>query len=166
MKHLSLFSLIVIAFGLFACDKDDDPLPNQLVGSWESRYFVDSVDYWVVNTLEFKNDSVYQFRTTVRDSEAGPDLGYRMYYDDRYEWDGMNFKYLPDLAYWIDYKEEAFYVPQQELRAGIIDYFHQPIARITFIDNKERLLFQEQCPENPAFGCEEPRDPIEYVRVD
>ncbi|PZX53280.1 hypothetical protein [Algoriphagus chordae] len=165
MKHLSLLSLALIAFSFVACDKDDDPLPNQLVGNWEARYYVDSVDYWVVNTLEFKNDSVYQFRTTVRDSETGPDLGYRMYYDDRYEWDGMTFKYLPDLASWIDHREEAFYVPKQELLAGIMDYFYQPTARITFVENKEKLIFQDLCPENPAFGCEGLRNPIEYVRV-
>lgn len=149
-----------------ACNKDDDPLPNQLVGNWETRYFVDSVDYWVVNTLEFKNDSVYQFRTTVRDSEIGPDLGYRVYYDDRYEWDGMTFKYLPDLAYWIDHREEGFYVPKQELMAGIYDYFYQPTAKITFVDNNKKLIFQSLCPENVGFGCEEQRVPIEYVRVD
>ena len=77
------------------------------------------MDYWVVNTLEFKNDSLYQFRTTVRDSETGPDLGYRFYYDDSYGWDGKTFFYSPDLAAWIDYREEGFYAPKEELNFGI-----------------------------------------------
>ncbi|WP_192347723.1 hypothetical protein [Algoriphagus sp. Y33] len=165
MKHLSLFTLLFMSFCFFACDKDNEELPNRLVGTWENRYFVDSVDYWVVNTLEFKNDSVYQFRTTVRDFETGPDLGYRSYYDDGYEWDGSTFIYSPDLTSWIDYREEDFYVPKEELVDGIVDYFRIPTATISFVDNRTKMIFQEDCPEE-FLPCDVPFDAIEYLRAD
>lgn len=165
MKHLSQIILLFISFSFFSCEKENEELPNQLVGTWEIRHLVDSVDYWVVNTLEFKNDSVYQFRTTVRESETGPDLGYRFYYDDSYEWDGITLTYSPDLAAWIDYREEAFYVPKQELLAGIIDYFRIPTATISFMDNRTRMIFQENCPKE-ILSCDVPFEVLEYIKVD
>ncbi len=165
MKYLSLFSLLLLSCSFTACDDDNEELPNQLVGTWENRSFVDSVNYWVVNTLEFKNDSVYQYRTTVRDSENGPDLGYRFFYDDNYEWNGNTFTYSPDLAAWIDHREEDFYVPKQELLAGIIDFFGIPTAAISFRDNRTKMIYQENCPKE-FLPCDVPFESVEYIRVD
>jgi hypothetical protein len=164
MKYFSIPALLLISLFFASCDQDEDDLPNRLVGTWETYYFIDSVDYWVVNSLEFKNDSVYQFRTTVRESEKGPDLGYRLVYDDRYEWDGIMFTYSPDLAYWIDLRSEKFYAPKEELSAGIIDIFSQITARISFVQNKTKMIFQDVCSEN-SLGCSIEILTTEYVRV-
>ncbi|WP_057939629.1 hypothetical protein [Algoriphagus resistens] len=165
MKLLSLISLLLVSISFIACDKDEDELPKQLSGIWEERFYVDSVGYWVVNTLEFKSDNEYQFRTTVREVEAGPDLGYRFYYDDSYTWDGETFSYSPDLASWIDHREENFYVPKEELNAGIIDYVRMPTASLVFEANNTKMIFQEICPED-ILPCEDPFEVKEYTRAD
>ncbi len=165
MKGFSLLAVLLISISFVSCDDVEDKSPNQLSGTWEDRFYVDSVDYWVVNTLEFKPENQYQFRTTVRQTETGSDLGYRFYYDDSYEWDGETFSYSPDLASWIDHREENFYVPKEELNAGIIDYARMPTASLIFEENNTKMIFQENCPED-ILPCEDPFESKEYIRVD
>ena len=165
MKYLSFLFLIFLSLTFLSCN-DEDNLPVQLSGVWEERNYVDSVDFWVVNTLEFKNDSEFQFRTTVRETETGNDLGYRFYYDDTYDWDGKTFNYSPDMAFWIDYREEKFYTKKEDLKAGVIDFVSWPSANITFVEGNSKLIFQNICTSTNADYCENAQYPErEYIRV-
>lgn len=165
MKYFCIPIILLISLGLISCNQDDSPeLPTQLEGVWEQRVYVDSVDLWVVNAFEFKANLNYQFRTIVRKTADGNDLGYRYLQDDSYTWDGTTFNYFPSIVNWINPRGQKFYVPRQELILGIVDYQYPPEALLTFIENKSKMIYQQKCPKDLK-GCVNSSAPIEYVRV-
>jgi len=165
MKHFFSPLIVLLSFFVMSCNHDDgQAFPVQLDGVWEQRVYVDSVDFWVVNSFEFKANLTYQFRTTVRKTASGEDLGFRYVHDDSYTWDGINFIYFPNIVNWIDTRGKAFYVQKQELLLGTIDYQYAPEASLTFIEKRTKMIYQQKCPRD-FVGCLNTSAPIEYVRV-
>jgi len=142
MKYSVLFlALFAIVFGFSSCQEDDELLPTQLEGVWEERSFVDSLDYWVVNTIDFDRNGTYQARTTVRDSENGPDLGHRFYFDTKYDWDTKILTYFPNEGYFLN--TSKFYTPKAKLVLAIMCYFRQPKAQLTFSADGKTMNYLE-----------------------
>ena len=77
MKKYFPFALVAVFAALISCTENEEPI-SPLIGTWESRGFVDSLDLWFVETMEFKNDSVFDLTLTVRDTEIESTLGYRL----------------------------------------------------------------------------------------
>ncbi|WP_111671666.1 hypothetical protein [Algoriphagus litoralis] len=167
MKKVYPFALVVVFATLISCTENDEPL-SPLIGTWEKREFVDSLDLWFVDVLEFKNDSIFDLTTVVRDMETGPTLGYRMITTAWYRLEGANFTYYYSDGLFHSAPldgEFPFYVPQSELRPGVIDFFIKPEGVLTFSSDRRMFQFQPNC-----FAFKEGQDcfqfPLEeYVRV-
>jgi len=114
-----------------------------LKGVWKERDFVNSLDYWVVNTIDFDpNDWHGQTeianRTTVRDSNNVPDLGYRFYFDTQYDWDTKILTYFPNEGYFLI--TDQFHTAKADFFfLAIMDYFRQPKDRLTFSTNGKTM---------------------------
>ena len=166
MKNYFAFALVAVLTTLSSCAENEEPL-SPLVGTWENREYVDSLGLWFVETLEFKNDSIFDLTKSVRDSETGPELGYRLVAPAWYNLEGNTFKYYYSYAF-IHFSSDVdpvLYVPKSELKAGVVDIFRIPEGVLTFMDNQNKFQFRENC-----FGLN-PKDPCvqlptkEYVRV-
>lgn len=75
----------------------------------------------------------------------------------------MTFSYLPDLVYWIDMNADGFYVPKENLVAGVVDYFHAPTANISIVENGKKMIFQNNCPKQ--LNCDPPSEPRIYLKA-
>lgn len=166
MKKYFPFALVAVFAALISCTENEEPI-SPIIGTWESRVFVDSLDLWFVETLEFKNDSIFDLTITVRELETGPDLGFRLVTTSWYNLEGDTFKYYySDVLMYFGHHEEApLYVPKSELNAGIVDFFRIPEGILTFSSDRRRFQFQENCLTiNPSIACFE--FPVkEYIRV-
>lgn len=92
MKNYLPFALVVLFATLISCTENEEPI-SPLLGTWEKREFVDSLDLWFVDVMEFKNDSIFDLTSIVRDMETGPTLGYRMVTTAWYRLEGSTFTY-------------------------------------------------------------------------
>lgn len=160
----SIFYLIVLVFviGLVGCSEEEEPR-SPLIGTWESRVYVDSLDYWFVESYAFKNDSIFDIEWTVRNTETGPDLGYRMTAASWYELEEDTFKY-----YYSDVlmEFESLYVPKEELKPAIVDFFRIPQATLTFSQDRRQFELQVGCFQpSPGTDCVDFPAKV-YVRVD
>lgn len=68
---------------LISCAETEEPV-NPLFGAWENRVFVDSLDVWIVETMEFKNDSILEISETVRQTEFGQNLGFQFFMESKF----------------------------------------------------------------------------------
>lgn len=148
MKTIQSIALAFLLLGLFSCQEDESPR-SPLIGTWENRQFVDSLDIWIVESLTFKSDSVMGVEHTVRETETGPTLGYRLISEGWYDLEGNVFRYYYSdaLIYFGggDDSEALPYAPKEELNAGIVDFFRIPEGDLIFSQNNNKFEFQEDC---------------------
>lgn len=159
MKKCILFALVIVLGTLISCSEDDKPI-NPLIGTWESRVFVDSLDVWFVETIEIKNDSLYSIAETVRETESGPDLGYRLYVESFYELNGKIFSLGPWNSYTIvrQGSQEPLFVSKSELDPVIVEKVYSS-AEVTISSDLRQMdflpickgVFEEYCPNIKKF---------------
>lgn len=169
MKAFFYLAAFVFVLGLVSCSEEEEPI-SPLIGTWENRVYVDSLDYWFVESYSFKNDSVFDIEITVRQTESGPDLGYRMISTSWYNLDNNTFKYYYAYAlthFSVDSEAlPVYYAPKEELSATIVDFFGIPEGELTFSPDKKKFEFQENCLKlDPSMECIQ-FPSKEYIRVD
>lgn len=150
MRLLCLFVLAVCAASFYSCTDSEEPM-SPLIGVWENRVYVDSIDYWIVETYDFVNDSTYDITVTVRESEMGNDLGYRFVSRGWYDLQADNFQYYYSYALMIEnhfvasINADKVYAPKEELMAIVIDFFRKPTANLTFSSDRKQFEFLDEC---------------------
>ncbi|MGM0946429.1 MAG: hypothetical protein ACQEW9_14685 [Bacteroidota bacterium] len=167
MKPAFYLSSLFLILSLLSCSESENPR-SPLIGTWENRTYVDSLDYWFVESYTFKNDSIFDLKTTVRDLEAGTDLGYRMTSTAWYNLEGDVFQYYYSdaLIYFAFRPDDPLFVPKEDLRAVVIDFFRVPKGKLSFTDDLRQFTFQEDCITiNPDADCLQ-FPPRTFVRVD
>lgn len=92
MKTAFTFVFAFLLLSLVSCSDQVDPR-SPFIGTWEYRNYVDSLDIWFVERSQFKNDSLFDLESTVRQTETGKDLGYRMTTTSWYNLEGNTFQY-------------------------------------------------------------------------
>ncbi len=169
MRSLSLLILVCCAVSLYSCaDSEDEGPLSPLIGDWESRSYSDSLEVWFVDTYTFRNDSIFDITSSVRTTEIGEDLGYRMISTSWYNLEGDIFQYYyaDALIYFGGGENAPLYVPKKDLSPGIVDFFRIPKGKLTFSNDLRQFTFQEDC-----WAVNETNDCIEFpaqtfVRVD
>ena len=167
MRHLTLLILTCFAGSLYSCTELDEPR-IALYGTWENRKYVDSLEVWFVNTYKFRNDSLFDVTSTVRETEIGNDLGYRLISTAWYNFDGDIFQYYYDdgLFHFGSRDDDPLYVPKKDLKPGVIDFAGKPKGKLTFSDDFRQFTFQEGCMVvNTTNDCREFPSRT-FVRVD
>jgi hypothetical protein len=168
MKKYSSFSIVAVFAILISCAENEEPI-SPLIGTWEKREFVDSLDLWFVDIMEFKNDSIFEITGIVRNSETGPTLGYTLVATSWYNLDGNTFKYYySDALIHFDIfggEDAVLYVPKSESDPVIIDFFRKPEGVLTFSADRRSFQLLPNC-----FVIKEENDCIqfpleEYIRV-
>lgn len=167
MKKYLPFALFAAFSAFISCTENEEPA-SPLLGTWEKREFVDSLDLWFVDVMEFKNDSVFDLTGIVRAAETGPTLGYRLLTTGWYNLDGETFTYYysDGLFYFgpVD-GDSPFYVAKSELRPGVVDFFRRPEGVLTFSSDRRMFQLLPNC-----FSFNEDQDCLqlplqEYIRV-
>jgi len=167
MRNLFLLCLSVLFAGLISCTENEEPI-SPLIGNWENRVFVDSLDVWYVNSYRFKNDSIFDLTSTVRESESGEELGYRIIATSWYNLEEsiFQFYYSDALIYFGGGENNPSYGPKDKLRPGVIDFFRVPKGELTFSSDMRQFTFQEDCWEvDPDSDCIEFPSQT-FVRID
>lgn len=148
MKSAFYFIALVFVVGLVGCSDDENPR-SPLIGAWENREYVDSLDLWFVESYMFKNDSVFDVERTVRQTETGPDLGYQMISTSWYNLEGSTFKYYYSdaLIYFGGDSDgtRVYFASKEDLKPAIIDFFRIPEGTLTFSADGRTFNFQENC---------------------
>ena len=146
MRYLTLLILTSFAISLYSCTDVEEPR-SALFGTWENRNYVDSLEVWFVNTYQFRNDSLFDVTSTVRETEIGEDLGYRLISSAWYNFDGDIFQYYYDdgLFHFGGRDDDPLYVPKKDLKPGIVDFFRIPKGKLTFSSDLRQFTFQEDC---------------------
>ncbi|WP_026951902.1 hypothetical protein [Algoriphagus mannitolivorans] len=166
MKQYFSLTLVAVIAILVSCAENEEP-SSPLLGTWESRVYVDSLNLWFVETMEFKNDSIFDLTQSFRSSETGPDLGYRLMAPSWYNLEGSTFKfyYSNGLFHFSTPNDPALYVPKSELKVGVADIFRIPEGVLTFTSDRKKFKYEENCfvvsPNNPCIQL----PPKEYIRV-
>lgn len=159
MKKYFPFALLAVFAVLISCTEKEEPV-SPLVGKWENRVFVDSLDFWVVETFEIKNDSVFEHSITVRQSENGANLGYRSFSEGKYLQAGndVSLNFLAEYMYRQRENSEVYYVPKNELGPVIVERIFSSV-KITLNSNLDELNYQINCfpPFDKSPVCEEIR---------
>lgn len=148
---------IVISFFFFSvfvlcisCKEEEEP-KSPLIGSWESNVFVDSLNYWVVETLNITSDSTFISETTVRATKEGNDLGYRNILIGEYTFNGINFDYSIEegfrMSMFYTTIEPPFFVPKDKLRPFLVD-FSEPNGptELIFSEGQNQMEISYECP--------------------
>jgi len=169
MKTLSSVLYALLILSLFSCSENEEPR-SPLIGTWEKRAYSDSLDVWFVESYQFKNDSIFDLTATVRKTEIGETLGYRIITTSWYNLDGDIFQYYySDALIYFGGGEgdRSFYGTKEDLKPGVIDFFRIPKGEISFSSDFSQFTFQPDCwkpnPENEE--CFE--FPLQtFVRVD
>lgn len=168
MKTLYAVFFAFFVLSIVSCSDEEEPR-SPLIGTWENRNYVDSLELWFVNTYNFRNDSIFDITSTVRETEIGNDLGYRLISTAWYNLESDIFQYYYDdgLFHFGGGEDDPLYVPKKDLKPGIIDFFRIPKGKLTFSNDYSQFTFQEDCwkpnPENE--DCFE--FPVKtFVRVD
>ena len=165
MKPLCLLFASIIAFSFFSCSEDEAP-SSPLIGTWESRVYNDSLEYWFVESYTFKNDSIFDLQRTVRQTETGPDLGYQLLSTSWYQLNGSVFKYYySDALMYSPVQTDGVslpYVPKEELRPAIVDLFRIPETTLTFSQDRRQFELLMDC--FAGVNCSDPLKKI-FVRA-
>ncbi|WP_026966326.1 hypothetical protein [Algoriphagus terrigena] len=169
MKSAFYLVVLVFAVGLVGCSEEENPR-FPLMGTWESRVYVDSLDYWFVESYAFKNDSIFELTKTVRQTETGPDLGYQLISSSWYNLESDTFKYYYSDAliyFGVDSESQrVYYGSKEDLRPGIVDFFRTPEGILTFSSDQRSFEFQENCwSPAPGMECIE-FESKEFIKVD
>jgi hypothetical protein len=144
MKIFFPFAILIFISGLISCSENEEPV-SPLVGKWENRVFIDSLDVWFVETMEFKNDSIFDLNITVRQSETGPDLGYRFMTTAWYSLGENELTYYYSFSSWLNYGEKRLFVDEEDLEAGIVDFFQRPKVEFQFGSNRRSFILPQGC---------------------
>ena len=151
MKRASIFFLFPLLLVFFiACSEKEEP-KSLHIGTWESKVFVDSLNYWVIETLEFTSDSTFNIQTTVRLTEDGDDLGYRDILMGDYILNGRDFIYFIEegfrMSRFYTTSEPPFYVPKDQLRPFLVD-FSEPNGptELMFFEGQNQMKISYECP--------------------
>lgn len=159
MKNHFPIALVAVFAVLVACTENEEPV-NPLIGTWENREFVDSLDVWLVETIEIKSDNVFEQYITVRQTEKGVNLGYRSLSQGLYSKVGieLDLRFMNDFNYRNALNVDDLFAPKEELRQiEIFRIFSS--ARVHLVSNHKELEYQIICDE-PFIGsasCEETR---------
>lgn len=164
MKKYFHFALLAIFAVLISCSEKEEPV-SPLVGTWENRVFVDSLDVWFVETLEIKNDSLVDIIETVRPTETGPDLGYRLFMETKYSLEGEIFSYDYSNGNVISrfWETDPLFVPKSELRPTVFDFVISESAALSFSTDFREMDFQPICYSYFEDDCLESK---KFVKVD
>ena len=148
MKSIFLILAIICSVSIVSCADSEEPV-SPLIGDWENRVYVDSLDYWFVQSYRFVNESTYDIIETVRRTEGGEDLGYRLITRGWYDYKGEDFTYYYDDVLMLEdyYRRDGneFFAPKDDLRAVVVDFFRHPIASLTFSSDRKQFVFQDEC---------------------
>lgn len=146
MRYLSLLILACCAISLFSCTDPEEPR-SPLIGTWENRNYSDSLDVWFVESYSFRNDSLFDVTSSVRTTEIGEELGYRLTATSWYNYEGDIFQYYyaDAMIHFGGGENEPLYVPKQDLKPGIVDFFRIPKGKLTFSSDLRQFTFQEDC---------------------
>lgn len=146
MRHLTLLILACCAVSLYSCSDVEEPR-SALIGNWETRSYSDSLEVWFVDSYTFRNDSVFDITSSVRTTEIGEDLGYRMMSTSWYNLEGdiFQFYYADALIYFGGGENTPLYVPKKDLSPGIVDFFRVPKGKLNFSSDLRQFTFQEDC---------------------
>ncbi|UZD21037.1 hypothetical protein PBT90_15810 [Algoriphagus halophytocola] len=166
MRYLSLLILVCCAISSFSCADSEEPR-SPLIGTWENRNYSDSLEVWFVESYTFRNDSLFDVTASVRKTEIGEELGYRLTATSWYNFEAGIFQYYySDAMIHFGGENQPFYAPKQDLKPGIVDFFRVPKGKLTFSSDLRQFTFQEDC-----WSVNEENDCIEFpaktfVRVD
>lgn len=159
MKKYFPFALLAVFSALISCTEKEEPV-SPLVGTWENRIFVDSLDVWFVETLEIKNDTLFDNFQTVRDTEDGPDLGYRFFSEARYSFEGNIFSFYASSDFYMYGIADSrpLFMPKSKLGPVMVERFSES-AELTLSSNFKEMdyqyicpeVFEEYCPDNKRF---------------
>ncbi|WPR74369.1 hypothetical protein [Algoriphagus sp. NG3] len=146
MRHLSLLILACCGLSLYGCSDPEEP-QSPLIGTWESRNYSDSLDVWFVESYSFRNDSLFDVTSSVRTTETGEELGYRLTATSWYNFEGDIFQYYyaDAMIHFGGSENQPLYVPKQDLSPGIVDFFRTPKGKLTFSSDLRQFTFQEDC---------------------
>lgn len=167
MKAAYSFVFAIFLLSLVSCNEDEEPR-SPLIGTWENRNYLESSDSWYVDSYKFKNDSLFDITSTVRKTENGEELGYRMTATSWYNLEGSTFKYYYSdaLIYFGGGENNPNYGTKDKMAPGIVDFFRIPEGELTFSSDLSQFTFQEDCwrpnPDNDCFEF-----PLQtFIRVD
>lgn len=159
MKPCLYLIASVLVLGLFSCSDDEEPI-SPLAGTWENRVFVDSLDRWIVETLEIGRDTSVQMSVTVRNSEDGSDLGYRSIFQSKggIQQDVLSFSNSLDFVLEPVHGVRPIYVPKSELILAVVERTFAS-ASVDISSNREEMdfqplcfnVFKDHCPESKKF---------------
>jgi len=148
MRYLCLLFIAACTASLFSCTDSEEPM-SPLIGAWENREYVDSLNYWIVERYDFVNDSTYDINVTVRESETGKDLGYRFATRGWYNLQANDFTFTYSEMYQIkNYylpSRDNLYAPKNELRFSEIDFSDTPTANLTFSSDGKQFELLAEC---------------------
>jgi hypothetical protein len=146
MKASTTFVFAILFLSIISCNEEEEPR-SPIIGTWENRNYVDSLGIWFVESYKFKNDSLFDIASTVREVETGKDLGYTMTTTSWYNLEGNTFQYYYDYVLMYSKFEEdgPFFGAQDDLRPAIVDFFRIPKGKLTFSNNLRQFTFQEDC---------------------
>lgn len=167
MKSIFYLLLFVLSVSLFSCQDKEEPL-SPLIGTWEVRDYVDSLDLWFVDSYKFKNDSVFDLTSLVRENEIGSTLGYRMTTTSWYNFEEGIFRYYYDdvLMYWGGESGPRYTDDLANLQPAIVDFFRVPKGPLTFAADFKSFDFQEECWQtNEGSDCIE-FPVVTFIKVD
>lgn len=157
MKKFFPFALVATLAAFISCTENDEPR-NPLIGIWEHREFVDSLDVWYVETLDFKNDSVFEQYLTVRQTEEGANLGYRQYSEAKYSQDAerVSFRFFSEFMFRTVEDSDILFVPKNELGPVIVERIYSAF-NFKLQSNLKEMDYQIICfaPFEDSPVCEE-----------
>jgi hypothetical protein len=169
MKNLFYVLICLVTATFFGCQDSDGPR-NPLLGTWENRSYVDSLDVWFVQSLTIKNDSLMEVMEFARKSETGPIIGYHSIADSWYNYQDNRFTYYysEGLFYFNGYNDTyvtSRYGPKESLKPGIIDLFWTPVGDLTFSPDGQSFEFQKECWFLNSNGDCVDAPPMTYIRT-
>lgn len=144
MINFKPFLLVAVFAALISCAESEGP-QGPLVGTWENRVFVDSLDVWFVETMEFKNDSIFDLNITVREFEKGPDLGYRFKTTAWYSLSKNELTYYYSDCSWLNFSEQRLFADEEDLLLGVVDFFDRPKVELLFSPSRKSFILPQGC---------------------
>lgn len=157
MKKFFPFALLAVFSVFISCSENERPV-NPLVGVWENREYVDSLSVWFVETLHFKNDSVFEQSLTVRQSEKGENLGYRWFSEGVYTQEANEISFNFFLEYKFHQKDgsEIIFEPKNKLGQVLIERIYSAF-RVDLQSDFKEMDYQIICitPFDKFPVCEE-----------
>ena len=157
------FVIVAVFATLISCTENEEPV-SPFIGTWENRVFVDSLDVWFIEKFVIKNDSLVDIEETIRETETGPDLGYRLFMETKYTLEDNLFSY--DYSYGFTIRRvpniDHLFVPKNELGPANFDFVLYQSGKLTFSSDYREMDFLPICPSFRT-GCPASK---KYVKVD